>query len=226
MNLLFFDLDESKIAEYKKAFDGFENTNTTINFVSSDVRDLIKTYNVQVAVSPANCLGFMDGGIDIFYMQMFPGIQLRVQKRIESFGITTSLGRHILPVGSAMLVSTGSNECKLLACVPTMFLPEDIRNTQNVYWAIRGLLKLIDSSRPPGLTAIPCMGTGVGKMTASQSAHQVRQAFDDHFAEENPSSQLQSKHAYVLSKMACVQPITYANTEIQPETMQRVIEGT
>lgn len=221
MNLIFFDNQADKIAAYQTAFSDFSGS-VKIRFLTGDVRELVRNEDIKVVVSPANCLGFMDGGIDIFYMQMFPGIQLRVQKRIESFGITTALGRHILPIGSAMFVLTGDDKCKVLACVPTMFLPEDIRGTRNVYWAMRGLLKLLTSSQLTGAIGIPCMGTGVGKLSAADSAEQVREAFNDHYADTSAPPDIES-HAYVLPKAACLQPITYANTEIQPETMDQII---
>jgi O-acetyl-ADP-ribose deacetylase (regulator of RNase III) len=231
VHLVFFDHQQPKVDEYRQILRDIE-TPSCINFsfVVDDVRELVKKQTIHALVSPANCLGFMDGGIDLFYMCIFPGIQDRVKRRIASFGITTSLGRPILPIGSAMMVPTlpqGGASTRILICVPTMFLPEDITSTRNVYWAMTGLLRLLQSSSIKGVIGVPCMGTGVGKMSATQSAEQIRDAIRD-FAinSETPTvrSPVPGKHSYVLREMACQQPITYSNTEIQPETMQQVID--
>ena len=245
LNLLFFDHND-KIEDYRTAIgeEGLHRVDgvpVQCYFLKTDVKDLIKDYRIDCIVSPANSLGFMDGGIDMIYMQLFPGIQTTVQDRIKTFGITTALGRHVLPIGSAMLVGTASDQCPLLACVPTMFLPENITKTRNVYWAIRGLLHLCKSSffTDEGgcnvTVAIPCMGTGVGKLSGEASAQQVKEALHDIttgskavaqqrgtyvWADENGDP---PKHAYVLTNFACPQPENYANTEIQ-ETEAKEIE--
>ncbi len=216
-SLVFFDHNKDNIETYKRIIGETDSR----FFVECDVRELIKEYRIQVIVSPANSFGFMDGGIDIVYMELFPGIQNRVQDRIKMFKITSPLGRHVLPVGSAMLVSTQDKLCPLLACVPTMFLPEKISNTKNVYWAMRGLLNLIECSFT-GLNnivvAIPCFGTGVGKMTPEAAAEQTKEAIDDFtrtasLMSDDLKQSVMRTRAYVLKEMACPQPDTYANKE-------------
>lgn len=232
-NLLFFDISESNINEYKNTIG--ENTSIQIQYIHTNVVDLIKNKQIHIIVSPANSLGFMDGGIDIYYMQLFPGIQNTVQDKIRSFGIISALGRPILPVGSAMIVPTKSQDCPLLACVPTMFLPENINGTENVYWAMRGLLTLLETKidNDANLTiGVPCFGTGVGKLSASYSAEQVKSALDDHVLKRNITSiplfafddGSVPKNAYILRHFACKQPTNYANTEIQPETFEDLIK--
>jgi O-acetyl-ADP-ribose deacetylase (regulator of RNase III) len=163
--LLFFDYS-NKIDDYREIigeqFTGRAGDGVSIHtyFVKTDVRELVKEYNINCIVPPANSLGFMDGGIDMFYMQMFPGIQNIVQDRIKTFDITTALGRYVLPIGSAMLVKTGNEKCPLLVCVPTMFLPEDIAMTRNVYWAFTGLLNLAKQSFFPKDESVGCRGPG------------------------------------------------------------------
>lgn len=227
--LLFFDFVESNINEYKNVI-----AENNIEFVHTNVVDLINKGGVHIVVSPANSLGFMDGGIDMYYMQLFPGIQKTVQDKIKTFGITSALGRPVLPIGSAMFVQTNSKLCPFLACVPTMFLPENIKGTENVYWATRGLLNLLETIREnANLTvAVPCFGTGVGRMSAHDSATQIKKALHDH---ENKLNMTQvpllmvggrpPQYAYVLQKCACVQSINYANTEIQPDTFFDVVNS-
>ena len=59
-------------------------------------------------VSPANSLGYMDGGIDKAYMGMFENIQQKVQKRIawlsKTYRKSSKLGRPYLPIGSSFRV--------------------------------------------------------------------------------------------------------------------------
>lgn len=242
INLLFFDHNKDNVDDYQrviseKRWGSTEKTQLHSYFITSDVNELVKQYDINIIVSPANSLGFMDGGIDMVYMQMFPGIQDTVQARIKTFNITTALGRYTLPIGSAMLVPTGNNLCPLLACVPTMFLPEKITGTRNIYWAIRGLMwmlqDLMKSIRQSTeiLVAIPCMGTGVGKLTAEESAHQVREALQDYAMGSesmfqplpdgdgptatrwrNPVTGELPHHAHVLTNIACPQINSYANT--------------
>jgi len=216
LSLLFFDHSD-KIEDYRRIINEktIKTTSITIEtyFVKSDVRDLVKKFKVDCIVSPANSIGFMDGGIDMFYMQMFPGIQNDVQDRIKTFGITTVLGRYALPVGSAMLVKTKDKQTPLMMCVPTMFLPRDIRGTKNVYWAMRGLLKLAVSSfnkESRIVLAIPCFGTGVGRMTGEASAQQINEALQDFEKAVDVKlwTDVDGKlpaHAYVLTEMACEQ---------------------
>lgn len=241
VHLVFFDQDtkagKKLIQGYAEAIGPTRRPNTF--FVNMDVKDLIKEYRVDIIVSPANCLGFMDGGIDMVYMQLFPGIQEKVQAAIASYAIETALGRKVLPIGSCRLVATCDVRTPYLACVPTMFLPENITTTRNVYHAMRGLLECCERIRTtiparvwPNnrvVVAIPCLGTGVGCMSGQQSGEQVAEAIGDHTAgkpfitEEmrargvdwHPKS-LGSLHP-VLTLMACPQPNNYANTEINPD---------
>jgi O-acetyl-ADP-ribose deacetylase (regulator of RNase III) len=134
--------------------------------------------------SPANSFGFMDGGIDRVYSEIFPGIQKTVQSKIKHFNLETSLGRFYLPIGSSIIVSTGNREpsrTRLLACVPTMFFPSNIQGTDNVYWATIGLLRMLQRmGLDVNLTvAIPCFGTGVGMMSPKDAASQVAKALND-----------------------------------------------
>ncbi len=237
IELLFFDHHPEKVESYRQVIDNLgkdvpfppPRERIRVSFACADVRNLLQQQAVDVVVSPANSLGFMDGGIDMYYMQLFPGIQQSVQQRIRSFGVTSALGRHMLPVGSAILVSTGNPACPFLASVPTMFLPEDINGTRNVYWATLGLLAVLTSfgmGRNGRLlrVAVPCMGTGVGKLSAQDSAQQIREALQHFYIPINHYAccplperiAYRGSDAYVLNGVACPQRHNYANTEIQP----------
>ena len=122
VHLLFFDHTEKSIKSYEKQIK-IDTPEYKSAFVCSDVKDLVKEYAITFIVSPANSLGFMDGGIDMIYMEMFPGIQKTVQDEISKFNITTALGRKVLPIGSNIIVKTNNTQTPYLCCCPTMFLP-------------------------------------------------------------------------------------------------------
>lgn len=238
LHLVFFDQDNERghalIEAYQIRISVVARPNTF--FVNMDVDDLIRDYQIDVIVSPANCLGFMDGGIDMVYMSLFPGIQERVQSAIAKYNQETALGRKVLPIGSCELVPTGNVATPLLACVPTMFLPGNICGTQNVYHAMRGLLLCCERAvSKPGLVlkknrlvvAIPCLGTGIGQLSGGESGDQIARAMRDHAAGlELVTDEMRARNvvlletrapSVVLSGMACAQPNNYANTEIQPD---------
>lgn len=193
--LLFFDYNADYIAEYQHLTNSIPGLELV--FEVGDVRDVIRRNAPQILVSPANCHGWMDGGIDAIYMEMFPEIEPRVKARIHQFGIKTARGDPVLPIGSAVLVPTGPCVAgpiptKLLACVPTMVTPQIITGTPtNVYWAMRGLLNLIhmidrdgswdDVTGKTQITiACPCLGTGVGELEIGESTRQVQAALFAH----------------------------------------------
>lgn len=198
--LLFFDHNEKNIEQYKELT--FASDKIHLRYDSGDVKDVMRRHSPHIIVSPANCYGSMDGGIDSIYMQMFPEIESRVQQRIAQLGVKTSSGRKVLPIGSAILVPTGpcgnaiagEIHTKLIACVPTMFTPQLITKTPtNVYWAMRGLLKLLmlmdrncaleeSSGESEYIVACPCFGTGVGGLSIDESVRQVQAAMFDHAA--------------------------------------------
>jgi O-acetyl-ADP-ribose deacetylase (regulator of RNase III) len=127
-------------------------------------------------VSPANSLGFMDGGIDAAYRRMFPGCESIVKHMIRAIGQLTNLGRPYLRVGSVLwqpLQPQGRVSRPFhpqsrisrpfhpqsrisrplqpigayLITAPTMFLPHDVSHTQNAYWAMRSVLMAFDRIR-------------------------------------------------------------------------------
>ena len=109
INLLFFDHNAHHTEVYEK-YITFASDDFECYFTTGDVRKVCEQLAITIIVSPANSLGFMDGGIDMMYMQMFPGIQTTVQDTIKTFNITTALGRYVLPIGSAILVETGDEK--------------------------------------------------------------------------------------------------------------------
>jgi O-acetyl-ADP-ribose deacetylase (regulator of RNase III) len=128
---------------------------------------------IDAIVSPANSFGYMDGGIDLTYRNLFGlVIEGRVQQVIrEQFD-----GE--LPVGSAFAVPTGHSKITRLIVAPTMRTPRIIVETDNVYRATKAAFSCALAVDPPiSRLGLPGMGTGVGCMDPSVSAEQMLQAF-------------------------------------------------
>ncbi len=166
-----------------------------------------------VFVSPANSLGFMDGGIDlVLSRELFPGIQQRVQRKIRELGLQTALGRYYLPVGSACFVSTANSSGIIVA--PTMFLPHDVSATQNAYWSTMAALQMWETTPATNLvlTSHCC---GYGRMPATESANQMKRAYDD-FTSGNKMTPIRTGEQYLLfPNRDDEQPNNYDNREIK-----------
>ena len=156
--------------------EAFRDLSSHVTCTVADVRDLPISPGTMF-VSPANSIGFMDGGIDAAYMAMFPGVQRAVQAQIRCLGKKTALGRYYLPVGSAVVVPVGF-ECALVSA-PTMFLPHDVSATRNAYHAM--MAALMAYAKHATCTRLVATGLccGYGKMDPVVSAGQVREAYDD-----------------------------------------------
>jgi O-acetyl-ADP-ribose deacetylase (regulator of RNase III) len=134
-------------------------------------------------VSPANSFGFMDGGIDMSISQFFGWhIQERLQKQIQT------KYRGELLVGMAEIIPTDHTRISYVISAPTMRVPMILKDTPNVYLAIRAVLLLVKYGKfDDGLAvadkvnviAFPGMGTGVGQITPEIFARQMKQAVED-----------------------------------------------
>jgi O-acetyl-ADP-ribose deacetylase (regulator of RNase III) len=192
-------------------------------------------------VSPANSLGFMDGGIDeALSRHMFPGCEKEVKRKIAElavqepqaniispasqgnqgeFGHKTLLGRPYLRVGSAQWIYVNEGKSVLISA-PTMFLPHPIKGTQNVYWAMQASLLAMkkvtkESKGCIDTMVITSMGCGVGCMDAEEAALQVLAAWKEYetgtFPEEVEDKGI---HYVLLQSHDEAQPSNYDNREI------------
>lgn len=131
-------------------------------------------------VSPANGLGWMDGGFDrVLSLRFHAGdIQRRVSARITQEGGT-------LPVGRAVVVETGDELVPYLVVAPTMEVPSLVAGTDNAYRAMLALLRAVDQfnqqrpddARPIRRIAIAGLCTGVGGMPPDVAAEQMFRAY-------------------------------------------------
>lgn len=128
-------------------------------------------------VSPANSLGYMNGGIDAAYMSMFGAqIEQRVRERIAT------IGDGHLPVGSAFVTqvsATGRHDPdheNYLITAPTMISPGDVSGTRNAYHATLAAIRVWPRV---GTLIIPPMCCGYGCMDPCESARQMEEAIRD-----------------------------------------------
>lgn len=191
--------NETKNAHFKSK----SKLKPLISTFTGDVRKVPNLQKIQKGggavayVSPANSVGWMDGGIDEVYSKMFPNIQTQVQDAIKKYNNKNTRGYYQLPVGSALLIEPQPRQ--FLICAPTMWKPEIIVDQpdqfNNAYWAFRAVLALTDKynkrNKPP-LTTIVCPGlcTGCGQIPFDESARQIIKAFNDHdaihYADDKP----------------------------------------
>lgn len=141
----------------------------------------------DAVVSPANSFGFMDGGIDRAYSNIFGW---HVQRNLQDLIKQRHHGE--LLVGAAEIVSTGNSKIPYLISAPTMRVPMVLKNTINPYLAARAALLLVKyGTFPDGpykdqpvaqqvkSLAFPGLGTGVGRVEPNTCANQVRQAIEE-----------------------------------------------
>jgi O-acetyl-ADP-ribose deacetylase (regulator of RNase III) len=166
----------------------------------------------DAVVSPANSFGFMDGGIDLIYSHRF-GWQ--VQERLQKLIQTKHYGE--LLVGRAEIVETDNESIPYLIAASTMRVPMILEDSIHPYLAARAVLLLIKHgifetgflkgekiSDVIQTIAFPGLGTGIGQVSASSCAHQVRAAIEEIIFEKHefPTSwsEAQARHQLLYTE--------------------------
>lgn len=135
--------------------------------------DIFSAGPADAIISAANSFGYMDGGIDLVYVQRFGwDLQSRLQTAIAA------LPSRLLPVGYALTVPTGDPEIPQMISAPTMKTPGPVPLSQNAYLAFRAALS---EARVRGFETL--LGTGMctltGRMAPEESAAQMRKAWSE-----------------------------------------------
>jgi O-acetyl-ADP-ribose deacetylase (regulator of RNase III) len=141
-----------------------------VEIVAGDITDI----DCDAIVSPANSFGFMDGGLDLDLSDRF-GWDL--QDRLQ--GLIRDLPERELLIGKALALATNDNRVPWLIAAPTMRVPMSfqIATSINVYLAMKAILLVATSHPDISSVAIPGLCTGVGRMSYSIAAAQMRTAF-------------------------------------------------
>jgi len=204
MKLVFISLDSEWIGLAK------DNGYTTYHGKVQDYTPDKESKNIYY-ISPANCLGFMDGGIDKVYSQiMFKGIEPKIKEKIKKLGFKTKLGRPYIPIGKAMVTKTDiltPNGQSYIITSPTMLMPQDVSKTPNAYLSIIAVIKVLKEYKhfmnDSDELIITSMCCGWGRMTPKISIQQVIKALETDV----------SKMELDFNKILSVQPKFYENTE-------------
>jgi O-acetyl-ADP-ribose deacetylase (regulator of RNase III) len=128
-------------------------------------------------VSAANSFGLMDGGVDLAIICYF-GIELmdRVQERV----IRDYLGEQ--PVGTSIIVETGSTKHPFIAHTPTVRVRMSIATTDYVFSAMWAMLVAVhqhnrQDERKIRSIACPGLGTSCGMVAPEEAARQMALAY-------------------------------------------------
>ena len=200
MKITLVDLHESIVDAAIKL--GWSDINT---LPRTDIKTVPYKSNCAF-VSPANSIGFMDGGIDyVLSRTMFPGIEDKVKAAFRSKGHVNILGRPYLPIGNAITVETQYTNVYLISA-PTMYLPQDVRETHNAYHAMYAILHEAKKNKIEHLYLCG-LCTGYGKMTPEVAIKQMHDAYLD-FLNNIPSK-------YTMEQIIDEQPKVYMNTEFK-----------
>lgn len=170
MLIILADTNKNLGHEWVKAFDSFAVPGVEVEIHHDNILNL----SAECIVSPANSYGFMDGGIDLAYINHFGwDVQRQLQTLIRHRPMQELL------VGEALTVDTGHESFPNLIAAPTMRVPMILPlDTVNPYLATRAALA--EATHCESI-AFPGMGTGVGRVPLDVCAKQMRQAIDDHF---------------------------------------------
>lgn len=134
---------------------------------------------VDAVVSPANCFGFMDGGIDRAYSLRFGW---HVQDCLRELIRRDWDGE--LPIGTALIVETDAADIRYVVAAPTLRAPVNVAKTLNAYLAFRAVLRAVqrhNAKQPGSIRTVACPGlaTGTGEMPETICAKQMREAWDE-----------------------------------------------
>ncbi len=189
MPIIFISLNE-KFIEYTKNA-GYQSFLMKIEDYKPDPNKI--TYYV----SPANSIGFMDGGIDMALSNLcFPGCERYVMNMVELNGKENLIGRMYLPIGSSMLYDHRPHfydsglhnkedfDKRFLMICPTMLLPQKVNQTENAYYATMSVLYNILEVQGKNIDDVDIILTsfccGCGQMNEEESFNQMMKGIKDY----------------------------------------------
>ena len=168
--LVLIDQSTRLVNEWKNAFSAFQE----VEVMSGDYFQK----QADAIVSPANSFGIMDGGLDLAIRDQ---LGYTVQNEIQKVIIEQYHGE--LPVGCAEIIETKDSRWRYMIAAPTMRIPESVSSTINAFLAFRAVLVAVKNfNRGRGkreIDSLVCcgLGTGIGGMSASKCAAQMRIAY-------------------------------------------------
>ena len=167
LRLLLRDQSPSRVAAWQAHFGDLDTVEVSQGDIFAVTADAI--------VSPANSFGYMDGGIDLVYVEHFGwDLEDRVRQAIAEDWDGE------LPVGCALVVPTGrsAGDIQWLVSAPTMRVPMVVDGTPHAYLAFRAALRAVRGTPIQSLLC-PGLGTGVGRLSPESCARQMRAAWNE-----------------------------------------------
>jgi O-acetyl-ADP-ribose deacetylase (regulator of RNase III) len=163
MKLVLVDQEPGLVECWNREFAAFPE----VAVVCGDILSLAQ----NAIVSPANSYGFMDGGIDLLYLEYFG---LQIQDRVQDAISRRQEG--YLPVGASVVVKTGHPKIQYLVVSPTMILPEAVP-AANCFFSMAATLSI--ASHTVEITDLYCpgLGTGVGRVPFDIAAEEMANAY-------------------------------------------------
>ena len=134
--------------------------------------------SADAIVSPANCFGIMDGGLDLAIRNE---LGFQVETDIQKVILNKYHGE--MPIGCAEIINTNHGRWSYMISAPTMRIPENVAFTLNAYIAFRAILIAINSFNEKNselpIKSLVCsgLGTGIGSMEPTKCAAQMRSAY-------------------------------------------------
>jgi O-acetyl-ADP-ribose deacetylase (regulator of RNase III) len=129
-------------------------------------------------VTAGNSYGLMSAGIDAAVVRR---LGEPIEQAVQLHILNTFLGEQ--PVGTAFITPTGDAWVPMLCHAPTMRVPGDISETDNVYRATRAALMCIyhhnrQAAAPPLRSVVfPAFGAGFGRVPPLEVARQMAVAW-------------------------------------------------
>ena len=203
-NIIIIDKDNEKLPSF---------TNKEFKTFLGDVKNYTSSETPIYFVSPANSKGFLNGGIDQAYMDMFDNIQQKVQDKIKTTSpFKDKFGLFYLPIGSAITVQVDEN--KFLISAPTMLMPQSVKNTKNPYWTMKAILNVWNKS---GVLIIPPLCCGYGCISAEESSKQMQCALEEH-------QKYLGNENYFSQPNLDEQPNYYENTQFKDIKIEDIVK--
>lgn len=164
IKLTLIDDNFEVVHEWRKAFNNYSE----VEIIEGNILD----HAQNTVVSPANCSGHMDGGIDAIYTKYFgPIVQNRVQENISM------LHENKLEIGRALIVKTNDTKIKYLISAPTMDMPGPIPK-ENVFLAFTAVLNCaLTNKNIVEHIFCPGLGSGVGHVLPELVAQEMLRAY-------------------------------------------------
>lgn len=164
LELRLIDMQPALCEAWRREFQGLD--------VAVNEGDLFASCGDAV-VSPANCTGVMDGGLDEALRDFFgPTIEEVVRRMIhEAY-------QGELPVGHAIAVPTTHPQFPFLIASPTMRTPGDVSRTINAYLSMTALLRVALQHPDISSVVVPGLCSASGRMPPALVARQMRAAYE------------------------------------------------